>query len=283
MDKLKGRVSLISIIFIVCIIIGIVIVTFGIVAVNYKNKETTSDNTSNENNSNIESSTNEKSGITKDKISSILKEYASSSENSEGYTINVEKNDIKITKDGKDLYIKYDLKDKPTFSIDFQINKGMTYDEYKEGADNVKLLMLGYIAIAGINGVSVEDASTYFLLTYAGSALSSVSQDNFDNAYTIYDDTSITPGVEFSTSSDKVISVSKFGERVMEYANSQYSDHTEISDSGDDCINSYNITIDKKDVTDTSCNIVSTITIDPNADFSKLKDYTQNFGGAFSK
>ena len=53
MDKLKGRVSLISIIFIVCIIIGIVIVTFGIVAVNYKNKETASDNTSNENNSNI--------------------------------------------------------------------------------------------------------------------------------------------------------------------------------------------------------------------------------------
>ena len=48
---------------------------------------------------------------------------------------------------------------------------GMSYEEFKKKTDNLILPMLGYIAVANIQGVEIKDASAYFLFSYLGSAL----------------------------------------------------------------------------------------------------------------
>lgn len=101
-----------------------------------------------------------------------------------------------------------------------------------------------------------------------------------ENPYIIVDDINIEEGttIDKEGSNEKTIYASEFGERVMEYVNATYKEKQTIVDTVDG-INSYEWTIERKDVTDTSCKLVSTISVNPNADFSKIKGFSDNIEG----
>jgi len=72
----------------------------------------------------------------------------------------------------------------------------------------------------------------------------------------------------------QVIYESEFGDHVMEYVNSIYSDKKSFSDNIEqDDLNTFTWTTEQTDVTENSCNLVSTLTVNPDADFSKMNGY----------
>lgn len=216
--------------------------------------------------------------ITDKNLNSALQKIVSSSENKEGYIISVANKVITITVDNESYTINYDLTDKPTFSLEVPIQKGMNYDDFKEKTGNLILPMLGYIAVANIQGVEIKDANAYFLFSYLGSALNGSFLTQ--SSYTIVDDLKLEEGVTIEKTDDpKTIYTSEFGERVMEYVNNMYKEKQSISDSTG--INSYTLDIEKIETTETSCKLVSKLIVNPDANFSKIIGYTDKMENSF--
>ena len=210
--------------------------------------------------------------VTKENLNTSLQKLTTTDENYINDKITVSDKVITLTTDGENYSINYDLTtNNPTFSIEALIEKGMSYADFEEQVDNLLLPMLGYIAVANIQGIEFEDAAKYFVMSYFSNALS--GSWSSDDSYVIVDDTKLSDGVTIdkSQSNSKTIYVSEFGERVMEYVNATYKDKTTIADEKNG-VNSYELTTEKKDVTETSCKLVSTLTVNSNADFSKIKE-----------
>ena len=207
--------------------------------------------------------------VTKENLNESLQKFVSSDTNEKNYKITVSDSIITITADGENYNINYDLTEKPKFTLEIPIEQGMSYSDFKEKTDNLMLLMIGYIAVANIQGVGFEDASAYFLMSYLGNAFN--GSWSSENSYVIIDDTNMADGVTIDRdeSNPKNIYASKFGERVMEYVNATYKDKQTITDSNNG-INSYEFTTERKDITDTSCKLVSSLSVNLDADFSKL-------------
>ncbi len=212
--------------------------------------------------------------VTNENLNAAFQKYVSSDANTMGYEISVADNIININVNNEEYKLNYDLTDKPTFSMTIPIEKGMEYQEFKNQTSNLILPMLGYIAVTDIQGVELEDASEYFLMTYLNNALK--GDVTSKNSYIIIDDVNLEDGVTIdkTESSDQIIYVSEFGERVMEYVNATYKDKQIIRDASDEEINSYEYTVERKEVTDTSCEIVATLSVNLDADFSKLNGYS---------
>lgn len=200
--------------------------------------------------------------VTKENLNEAFKKLVSSGEVEEKLDIVVLDDTIKLTVEDESYILKYDLTDEPTFSIEIPIEKGMNYEEFKEKTGNLILPMCGYAAVANVQGTKIEDAISYIMLSYFKTALGSGSLN--ENPYVIVEGT--------KEGNDKTIYTSEFGDRVMEYVNATYSETETMSDS--DEINSYKFKIEKKDVTETSCKLVSTLSINLDADFSKLSEYS---------
>lgn len=212
------------------------------------------------------------SEVTEKNLGETFEKFISSNSNKENYKISVTNNTINIIEDDETYILYYDLTNKPSFSLEIPIQKGMSYDEFKEKTDNLILPMLSYIAVANIQGVDFEDSSAYFLMSYIGNALNGSWSSK--NSYVIVDDTNMSDGVTIDKDENdtKTIYVSEFGERVMEYVNDIYKDKQIIKDSFEG-INSYEFIIEKKEETNTSCKLVSTLNVNLDADFSKLNGY----------
>ncbi|MBQ2938260.1 MAG: hypothetical protein IJE05_05240 [Clostridia bacterium] len=216
--------------------------------------------------------------VNKDNLETAFKGFVKSDSNEDNYAITVLDDTIKITVDGESYILNYDLTDKPTFSMEVPIKEGMTYEEFKNETDNLNLPMLGYMAVANIQGVAYEDSMGYFLLTYAEDALN--GGFSTDDTYVIVDDMNLEDGVtiEKDENDTKTIYTSEFGNRVMEYTNSLYKDKQTISDSNE--INSFTWTTEQSDVTDSSCSITSKLVVNMDADFSKLVGIMDSIGGS---
>lgn len=215
--------------------------------------------------------------VTKENLNTSLQKLVTSDTNENNYKIAVSDNIITITADGKNYTLNYDLTEKPTFSLEIPIEQGMSYTDFKEQTDNLILPMVGYIAVANIQGVEFEDVSAYFLMSYLGNALN--DSWSSENSYVIFDDTNMSDGVTIDRdeSDSKTIYASEFGERVMEYVNATYKDKQTFNDSSEG-INSYELTCERKDVTDTSCKLVSSLSVNLDADFSKLNGFSDKMG-----
>lgn len=212
------------------------------------------------------------SEVTEKNLGETFEKFISSNSNKENYKISVTNNTINIIEDDETYILYYDLTNKPSFSLEIPIQKGMSYDEFRKKTDNFMLPMLSYIAVANIQGVDFEDSSAYFLMSYTGNALN--GSWSSENSYVIVDDTNMSDGVTIDKDENdtKTIYVSEFGERVMEYVNDIYKDKQIIKDSFEG-INSYEFIIEKKEETNTSCKLVSTLNVNLDADFSKLNGY----------
>ena len=214
--------------------------------------------------------------VTDENLQEALKRFEDSNSNDENYTISVANNTITITTADVDYVLNYDLTNNPTFSYEINIQQGMSYEEFESITSKNLLPMFGYIAVANIQGVDFKDATTYFSMSYIKNAFSNLGSNK--NQYLIVDDTDGATNIE--SSNYEIIYTSEFGEKVMEYTNSIYGEPLTINDSADG-MNTYEITIEQKDVTETSCKIVSTLTVNLDADFSKLINYTAQIGENF--
>lgn len=218
--------------------------------------------------------------VTDENLNDALQNFAESDCNNENYQISVADNIITLTSNDGTYKLNYDLANSPTFSFEVDIQQGMSYDDFKEQTDNVILPMIGYIAVANIQGVELEDASAYFLMTYLENVFNNSNLN--ENSYVIIDDTDMSDGVTINKdeSDTKTIYVSEFGERVMEYVNATYKDKQTITDSSDG-VNSYEYTLERKDVTETSCKLVAEVVVNLDADFSKLDGYSSQVEESF--
>ena len=156
--------------------------------------------------------------------------------------IQVENDIITInTSDVGEIQVKYNLEDEPTFVSEMNVEQGMTYDEYLDETSSATGCMLAYMAIANLNGVDFEYASTYFILTYIS------GQGNIE-----------------------MITKEEFEANVMKYINEWYGEPISKNDATEG--DTYEITMEQQDVTDTSCKIVTTLKIKADADFTRLQE-----------
>lgn len=215
--------------------------------------------------------------VTREKLTKALQEFVTSESNDADYEIKVEQNIINITIDNENYVLKYDLTDKPTFTLEIPVKKGDSYDEFEKKTDKFYLPMLGYLAVANVQGVKFEDSKAYFLFSYIENFNGSYSSEG---GYWVVDDLNMSEGVTVvKNDNPKTIYTSEFGDRVMEYVNYLYKETQIATDAKE--INSYTMTIEKIDITDTSCKLVSTLIVNPEADFTKINGYMEKIEGSF--
>ena len=217
--------------------------------------------------------------VTEEKLKKSLKEFEKFSED-ENYKFDVSNNKIKVTTDEGSCYIDYDLKKEPTFLTKISVREGMSYQEFKKETENVLNPFLGYIAVANIQGTTIEDAAAYMATKIFNHAFSGTTSSN---SYVIVDDTALSEGetINKDPNDTKTIYVSEFGDRVMEYVNSVYESKQTIEDK--DGANTFTLTIERTNITDTSCDIVSKLTVNLNGDFSKIKGSSEDIFGTLDK
>lgn len=218
--------------------------------------------------------------VTDENLIEAFQKFVKSEVNEGNYKISVSNNLITVSVDNENYTLKYDLTNKPTFLFEIPIEKGMSYYDFKNQIDNLILPMLGYIAVADIQGAKMEDASIYFLFSYLGNALNGL--DSSKNSYIIYDDLKIiSEGVTIEkTDNSKTIYTSEFGDRIIEYVDSLYKEKQNISDEKE--INSFSFSIEKQDTSETSRKLISTLRVNTDADFSKINGYADKFENAFT-
>ena len=221
--------------------------------------------------------------ITKEKLNEKfqeLKEYMNSDnddDNSKVESIVVNDNIIEITTDKDKYEINYEIQDnKVVFSSETEIKQGISYEEYKRNTSNIDSVFYGYFAVSNILGIKYEDSFMYYALV----KLSSIN-GTFDtsNSYTIV---TPAPGVTI-VPDDKTIISTEFGNKAMEYFNSVYKeDKYTYNDS--EQYNTFECVTEKKDKVDTSCKLLETLTINTDADFSKISGASDSsFDGGVTK
>lgn len=216
--------------------------------------------------------------VTEESLKEAFEKFVASQNNNQNYEISVEDKIITIKVDDKSYTLNYDLTDKPTFSYEVEVKQQMSYNEFKEKTEMLTLPIVGYLAVANIQGVDYEDSTAYMAINLLKTAFSGISSENANNQYIVISE---EDGVEVDvTGSQKVIKESEFGNYVMEYVNALYGKNTSYSDSED--FNTFNWTMEKKDVTDTSCRLVSTITINLDSDFLQINGFAKKLEDSFN-
>lgn len=202
-----------------------------------------------------------KESVSKENFEKGLNKYINSEYNDTKYQTTVEDKKIIVKTDEGEYDLYYNLRGEPKFTRTITIEKGTSYEEYSKQIETLSLPMLGYIAMAHNYGVSPEDASTYFTFTYMAGLF---DEQNDENTYTIVDDDIEIEG------NTKVIRTSKFPERVIEYIKNVYEDDVDF----DDELETYEYSI-KAECTKKKCIIVSTLEVNPKANFQTLIGYAE--------
>ena len=197
--------------------------------------------------------------VTDENLEQALEKFETSDSDTGNYEITVSNNIINITADNVTYELNYDLTDAPTFWVETStIEQGMTYEDFQAETEKLVLPMIGYIAVANVQGIEIEDGMLYFMMSYLGNALNNPSGGD---SYVIVND--MDSEVDIIPDGANVIYASEFGDRVMEYVNSLYENGNSISDSNQ--FDTYTMTVEKEDSTETSCKLVSTLTVNMDA------------------
>lgn len=202
-----------------------------------------------------------KEAVTKENFEKGLNKYIESEYNDTGYEVKVEDKKIIVKTEDGEYELYYNLRGEPKFTRTITVEKGISYDEFSKQIETLSLPMLGYIAMAHNYGVAPVDSSTYFTFTYIAGLF---DEQNDEEIYTVVDDDIEVEG------NTKVIRTSKFPERVIDYVNNVYGDDVDF----DDELETYEYTIESE-CTKKKCIIVSTLEVNPKANFQKLIGYAE--------
>ena len=161
--------------------------------------------------------------------------------------VSVTDDTISVKTDEYNFVVKYDLSDKPTFWCETEISKNISEEEYSHILQSLGMpLTLGYYPVTIIQGV---DKSILLDLTY----------------------NLITNGYPSNSSQYNANSGEYYGDNILEIAQEMWKNKATSRDE----FNTYEWTIETKDYTDTSCKAISTVIVNTEADFSKLKETTK--------
>lgn len=150
------------------------------------------------------------------------------------------------TKSGP-INTKYSLEDKPTFSCEAQVQNGMSYEEFEAEQNKLAGTIYSYLAVAEMNNVDIGKAFMYFVMC--------IIQGGGENLST-----------NGSTSATK----DEIEQDIMGYVNSQYGEKKVISDNSEGMANTFTLETEQQEVTDTSCKIVWTLTINEDGNFEAI-------------
>ena len=184
-----------------------------------------------------------------------------------------------ITTDDEILKSYYKINDNNTitFTTSGRFYKGMTYEEYKNADIGPVMGMIEYGIISQINKVKIKDSMVYYGLSILQFALGPSTGTGSSKPSFI-----VVPDDQETTADEgvQVIKESEFGQYSLDLANKQYADSFNkqvLKDDQEGMINSYSYgysndlskipgLIQKED----EFYIIGELTINPNADFSKL-------------
>ncbi len=202
-----------------------------------------------------------------------LKEYMNSDDDESSKIENIAVNDksIEVTTDKNKYEMNYEIQDnKVVFSSETEIKQGMSYEEYQRNTKDIDNVFWGYLAVANILGIKYEDSVMY--CAFAKLSGTSGTLDTSDS-YTIY---TPAPGVTLENPDDKIIISTEFGNRTMEYFNSVYKEDKHTYNDSEQ-YNTFECVVEKKEKKDTSCKLSETLTINTEADFSKISGISNSF------
>lgn len=159
------------------------------------------------------------------------------------------KGEIKLDKTNKTLevtsdeqiekaYYKINDDNTITFTTYSRYFKGMTYEEYQAQDNGTSIGAMGYLLIANMNNIKIEDAGFYFLFSVLALDLSESGEDGLTPGFMIIPDDA--DGSE--SEGILVIKESEFGQYALEVVKNQYGDLSTpkvISDNKENMINSY--------------------------------------------
>lgn len=185
----------------------------------------------------------------------------------QGYQISLMDNVVNVMHEDEKYTLNYDVTDNPTFTYEFLVEKGMSYEAYEKLDSNIDLPKLGYFVFANAQGIDFYDARTYYYEEYMEDLW---NESSSFIPHTVIDDLRFAEGVTMVNKSDNstTIYTSEFPEKAIEYMDILHPDTIKISDSED--VNSFTMTIERVDLTETSCKIISKLVINKNANFSKI-------------
>lgn len=192
-----------------------------------------------------------------------LRAYKDSSLNSKKYDIEV-RDKIIVTDGDLEYLVNYNLEEM-TFYNEILVKNGMSYEEYIDKIEKIKLSGLGYYSYAYSKGISFNDSFKYFNLVIDEN-IDEVHEE--DEAYFIVDDKS-----EVEDDEDiKIIEKKDFSKYVVEYTKYMYRNKLSIMDSYE--YDTFKYEIELLECSEDTCTIGATLTIKENADFSKLAGYS---------
>lgn len=191
--------------------------------------------------------------ITKESLSQSFQDVISSevlSYDDEAYAIigaEVQEDTIILIRNSEPINVKYSLENKPTFSCEIQVQNEMTYEEFEEEQSKLIGTIYSYLAVAEMNNVDIGKAFMYVVM--------SIIQGGGENLST-----------NGSTSATK----DEIEQDIMGYVNSQYGEKKVISDNSEGMANTFTLEMEQQEVTDTSCKIVWTLTINEDGNFEAI-------------
>lgn len=194
---------------------------------------------------------------------------------------------LEVTSDGQTEKTYYKINDDNTitFTTYSRYFKGMTYEEYKAQDNGISISAIGYLLIASMSNIKIEDAGFYFLFSVFTLGLSESGEDGLTPSFMIIPDDA--DGSE--SEGILVIKESEFGKYALDVVKKQYGDLSTpkvISDNKENMINSYSYKTsnDISKISGLTQNedeyyIIGEITVNPNANFSKIDGYANSLGG----
>ena len=185
--------------------------------------------------------------------------------------ISISNNVITITTDDKSIEITYDFTNEPTFTATSEIKSGMTYKQYQDELEKNIAPLGGYMVLL-LNEYSKkygEDSNIDIAFYIMALLLGTSQQIDSHSSYKIVDDLNGETIIQ-DDSKTKQIKTSEFPDKVMEYVNDTFGKKFTISDLEESGVHSYDLTFEQTNVTNESCNIVSTLVIDTEGFYSVL-------------
>ena len=200
--------------------------------------------------------------ITKENLESSFKAFEKSTANSSNIKLNSIGSDTITFKAGSNSYnVKYSLKNDPTFTYELTINKGMSYEDYQNKTAGVACPTMAFFAIAYSQGASIDKVVSYFTNSTFNSVFSQLNSGTIKSSGSIM---IVADGVTVTSSSAKVIKASEFGNYAIDYAKTIYGDGATIRDT------LFEYSTELKDITSTSCKLVSKMVVKQNGDYSSM-------------
>lgn len=205
--------------------------------------------------------------VTKTNLKEALDSYVEENTSSDKPSITMTDDAINIVYYENNYRIDYDIGTDLTFTITSHFTKGMSYEEFEAVNKGMTLLMVPYSAVMKIEGVEFKDSSMYMLASILNTATAGDEKE-----FATFEDS-----VEYD---GKTFTKAEFSNHIVEYIDYAYETRTSFSDNGADQYSTFTWIIEKKNLTDTSCDIVNTLKINTNANFSKMKGYAEEISNS---